>query len=470
MPEIELNDILAAKERRATLRDQLRRDYRLPVVSISLNIPGPVKDGEQIRSVFRQAVDAFRLHVITNGWHVVEERLLYPQTGPFALMVVDAEPLLLKQSGVVIEENSPSARLYDIDVFDASGGQVSRNSLGLPERTCFICQQDAIACMREQTHQTAEILGDVRHRFVMAAAEGTNPWPATVWKIGAWALEGMLMEVSCTPSPGLVDRNNAGAHKDMDYFTFLLSSSALAGTMLRCAAAGWNQQTRVSDILPVLRQIGAQGEAAMFQVTAGVNTQKGLLFLLGILSAAAAMSFRQTPQAKATDIFEKVAAICEGLVERELGGLNAAKKSNSTRLTAGERLYLTGGVTGIRGEMEAGLPSIQTHGLPFLRNALDKSLSLNDALVHSLVSLMGVVQDSTVINRHGLSGLREVQGEAQQAMQAGGMLTDAGRKRIIAMDEAFIAKNVSPGGTADLLAATYFIHLLQTRQMEEIES
>ena len=117
--------------------------------------------------------------------------------------------------------------------------------------------------------------------------------------------------------------------------------------------------------------------------------------------------------------------------------------------------------------MEAGLPAIQTHGLPSLRKALDNALSLNDALVHSLVSLMGVVEDSTVINRHGLSGLREVQSEAQQAIQAGGMLTDAGRTRIIAMDEAFIAKNVSPGGTADLLAATYFIHLVQTRRMEE---
>ena len=220
MPEIELNDILAAKERRASLREQLRQDHGLPVVSISLNIPGLVKDGEQIHGFFRQAVDAFRARVVSNGWRVVEERLYYPKTGPFALTVVDAEPLLLKQSGVTLEESSVFTRLYDIDVFDASGGQVSRNSLGLPERTCFICQQQAVVCMREQTHHKDEILGDVRRRFMMAAAEGTNPWPATVWKIGAWAVESMLMEVACTPSPGLVDRNNAGAHKDMDYFTF----------------------------------------------------------------------------------------------------------------------------------------------------------------------------------------------------------------------------------------------------------
>ncbi|KYZ77920.1 hypothetical protein AXX12_16790 [Anaerosporomusa subterranea] len=461
MHELKLNDILAAKERRAAIREELRLLHAMPIISISLNIPGAVKDSEQIRAVFCQAVDSFRTQVTAKGWRIVEERIVYPKTGPFAVIAVNGESTELKQICVAIETTSDSARLYDIDVFAAGGEQISRNNFGLPERTCFICEKQAVTCMRERNHHIDELMQTVNRRLAISAAEQTNPWPKAVWNIGAWAVEAMLMEAACTPSPGLVDTDNSGAHQDMDFFTFIKSSSALTGAMLRCAVAGWNHREGDADLLPVLRQIGIEGEHAMFRVTQDVNTQKGLLFLLGILSAAAAMSIRQDARTRATDIFSRVSTICEGIVERELGKLHLGKQP--AQLTAGERLYLEQGVTGIRGEMEKGLPSIQSYGLPALRQALEHGLTLNDSLVHSLIHLMLGVEDSTVLNRHGMSGLLVVKQEAQQAINAGGMLTAVGRERILAMDKLFITKNISPGGTADLLAATYFVHLLFTR-------
>jgi holo-ACP synthase/triphosphoribosyl-dephospho-CoA synthase len=423
-----------------------------------------VKDSEQIRAAFCQAVASFRTDAAANGWRIIEERILYPKTGPYAVIAIAGEPAELKRSGVAIETTSDSARLYDIDVFAADGEQVSRCNLGLPERTCFICEKQAVICMRERNHTIDELMQTTNRRLVISAAEQTDPWPQPVWTIGAWAVEAMLMEAACTPSPGLVDTDNSGAHQDMDFFTFISSSSALTGAMLRCAAAGWNHREGDADLLPVLRQIGIAGELAMFQTTQDVNTQKGLLFLLGILSAAAAMSIRQDPARRAADIFLRVSMICEGIVERELGRLRLEKQPH--KLTAGERLYLEQGVTGIRGEMEAGLPGIRMHGLPALRQALEQGLTLNDSLVHSLIHLMLAVEDSTVLNRHGMSGLLVVKQEARQAVDAGGMLTAAGRKHILEMDKLFIAKNISPGGVADLLAATYFIHLLSTRPVD----
>lgn len=111
--------------------------------------------------------------------------------------------------------------------------------------------------------------------------------------------------------------------------------------------------------------------------------------------------------------------------------------------------------------MEAGMPSIREHGLPILKVALAQGVSLNDALVHTLMSLMTVVQDTTILNRHGMKTLLAVQNEAKQIMAQGGMFSELGRAQIKSLDHSFIARNISPGGVADLLAATYFLFLAE---------
>lgn len=458
-----MHELLAAKEQRAAMRDALRCLYAVPCVSISLNIPGPVKDSAAVRDLFRQAVAAFRGLAEANDCRILEERSIYPPAGPFAALAVAAPPVLLKQLAVAVEAGDEHARLYDIDVFDAGGAQISRAALALPQRACLLCRQPAVVCMREQSHSREDLLADVKRRLAAAAAANSSPWPGPVWRIAAWAVEAMLLEVACTPAPGLVDRNNSGAHRDMDMITFLQSSAALSGTMLRCAAAGWAHRGPAKDLLPVLRHIGRQGEQEMFRATGGINTQKGLLFILGVLTAAAALRLKRDRQPAAADFLADCAAICAGLVAGELNTLTARP---AAKLTAGERLFLAHGITGIRGEMERGLPSVKNSGLPALQQALAAGLPLNDALVESLLQLMAVVEDSTVINRRGLPGLELLRREAAAALQLGGMLTEAGRSYIQAMDARLIADNISPGGTADLLAATYFLHLLVSRAGE----
>ncbi|MDU4961358.1 MAG: citrate lyase holo-[acyl-carrier protein] synthase [Sporomusaceae bacterium] len=460
MLNIQLHELLAAKEQRAAMRDELRRLYAAACVSISLNIPGPVKDSAAIRDLFRQAVDSFRNQAQTRGIAILEERLRYQPAGPFAAIAADAPPQTLKQLAVDLETGGEYGRLFDIDVFSADGAQLSRAALFLPERTCLLCRQPAVSCMREQAHSRAELLREVEKRLAAAAAAQSKPWPDSVWRIAAWAIEAMLLEVACTPSPGLVDRSNAGAHQDMDMVTFLQSSAALSPTMLRCAAAGWLHKGQAGELLPVLRHIGREGERDMFLATGGVNTQKGLVFVLGVLTAAAAMRLNRSGRLSEEAVFADCAAICAGLVDSELATL-AARPANA--LTAGERLYLAHGITGIRGEMEQGLPSVRGSGLPALRQSLAVDMPLNDALVQTLLSLMTTVEDSTVLNRKGLPGLELMRNEAQAALALGGMLTPLGKARIEAMDALFSANRVSPGGVADLLAATYFIHVLLTR-------
>lgn len=460
MHEVDLKAVLAAKEQRSAIRDGLIAAWGLPVVSITLNMPGRIKNSPPLRQLLRHAATLFREQAEREGLTIAEERMIYADGGPAALFAVDGAPVRLKRLGVDLETRSSYARLLDIDVFDAAGLQISRSHLALPVRKCFVCEEEALACRRSGRHDQREILRQADSWLASFAAEATNCWPEAVWEVGARAVEAMLMEAACTPAPGLVDRRNAGAHQDMDYFLFLKSSSALAGTMFRCAAAGWSHDGSGPALLPVLRRIGADGEAKMFRATAAVNTQKGLLFLQGVLAAAAAGVLRDSRRPAASSVCQRVAAICQGLVERELEPLR--RMPLSRKATAGEKLFLEYGVTGIRGEMEAGLPNIANLALPCFRDALSAGLSLNDALVQALLALMTVAEDTTVLNRHGPDVLREVQALAGSILSGGGMLTESGRREIAGLDQLFIARRISPGGAADLLAATYFIHLIDS--------
>jgi triphosphoribosyl-dephospho-CoA synthase CitG len=325
----------------------------------------------------------------------------------------------------------------------------------------MICPQSAVTCIRSHAHSQEEVLKTANKLLLRYKADRTNNWPEPVMVIGDGALEAMLMEVSCTPAPGLVDRFNSGAHSDMDFFTFLRSSTAINIAIYQCAMAGWQHNSLPEELLPILRRIGEVAEKKMLLVTQGVNTQRGLLFLLGIMAAAAALTYRKhREQFTANAVFTEAAAICKGIVDRELSSITSSRPDR--QLTAGERLYLEYGVVGIRGEIEAGLPNIQTKGLPCFREALQAGLSVNDALVHALLGLMTKTQDTTILNRHDMKTLLSVQATANSIMADGGMLTVRGRNRIKRFDRIYsYQKRISPGGSADLLAATYFIDFVE---------
>lgn len=282
------------------------------------------------------------------------------------------------------------------------------------------------------------------------------PFPSPVELIGTLAVEAMLFEAACAPAPGLVDRFNPGAHADMDIFSFLASSSALGPGLCACALAGWQHHGPAAALFDQLRPIGLQAEQAMFRATRGVNTQKGLIFLLGVLTAAAAQTVRRRQRPAPEIVLLAAAEMTKGVVARELAPLLVNPQQR--KLTAGERLYLAYGVTGIRGELEAGLPAVREGGLPALRAALAQGLTVNDALVQALLVIMTTVDDTTILHRHDMATLKFVRQEAERALALGGMATEAGRAYVAEMDTGFSARRISPGGAADLLAAAWFLH------------
>lgn len=449
-----LDDVLAAKDARSQRQRDILKKHDLPLISITINMPGPIKDTPILRRLcdfaVRELKDSFEIH---------ELQQLYLPTGPEALLVVDRPAQELKEAAVAIEEAQPFGRLLDIDVFTADGGLVSRRQQGR-SRTCLVCGQDTITCMRESRHQLADLTSAVNKLLVKFKAYLTCDLSPEAQKIGQLAIEAMLFEAACTPAPGLVDRNNSGAHNDMDFFTFMASTAALSNAMARTAQAGIDHDGTLPDMLPVLRVIGLEAERGMLAATKGANTQKGLLFSLGIAAAAAGQLYRRGRQPKAEYVLDMIAEITAGIVEREL---KSSEQRPDNELTAGERLYRQYKITGIRGEMENGLPAIREVALPALKQSLDSGASANDALVDTLLALMMKVDDTTVMHRHNPDKMRRwVREKVAEAVMAGGMASENGRAVIERLDNEFIAHNVSPGGAADLLAVTWFLHRLET--------
>ncbi len=275
--------------------------------------------------------------------------------------------------------------------------------------------------------------------------------------IGSLAVQAILYEASCSPSPGLVSKISSGAHSDMNYFTFLDSATALINPLIRCADAGFSSVSP-QEIFRRIRQIGQLGEGQMFHKTAGVNTHKGTLFLLGTCCAAGGKALHSG--ARFSSLQSIIQDMTEGLVERELSSrVSELTNTPTSALTHGERLYLSHKFEGIRGEVQRGLPTVFDFALPFYKE--NQELSQNSRLVQTLIGIMQFSEDTNILHRHSADVLKEVQERAKQIIAMGGMRSPEGITAIEEMDKDFCRRKIGPGGSADLLGATVFLSLLE---------
>ena len=277
--------------------------------------------------------------------------------------------------------------------------------------------------------------------------------------LGELATRSILLEVSAHPKPGLVTPYSCGCHTDMDYALFLKSSAVLSQGFCPLPSFGYGFKGSPQELFERARAMGVPVEQRMFEVTGGVNTQKGLVFLFHVLlSGGGYLARRGSPGPQG--LAALVAEMTEGIVERELGPLMNAGRPQ--RMTKGEQLYVDYGITGIRGEVEHGLPSVMNNGLPTFEHTLHETGDLNASLLQTLFSLMTVVEDTNIMSRKGLDMYETIVGSAAEVLDLGGVLTDEGQAAITAFSYMATEAHISPGGSADLLSATLFMHFLGT--------
>ncbi len=272
-------------------------------------------------------------------------------------------------------------------------------------------------------------------------------------------IKSMLYEVSTTPKPGLVDRNNSGAHKDMDFFTFIDSSVVFYDYFYNCVKIGLEfDHEDFKKLLILIRPIGIKAEEIMFQATKNINTHKGLVFSFGILAAAIGTLYKENQKIyfEPNNLSQRVKKISEGITS-EITDPNINQNT-----TYGEKLYNKYKTTCIRGEVESGFTTVIEHSLPILKELIEANkYHINDICVQVLLHLIENTVDCNVLGRHNKTKLKYVQSYAKKILNNGGYLSVIGRKDIIDMDRDFIEKNISPGGAADLLAITLMFYFLQ---------
>lgn len=273
--------------------------------------------------------------------------------------------------------------------------------------------------------------------------------------IGRLCHAALVAEVDATPKPGLVDRANNGAHADMDHALFVKSAGALLPYFENIAAmGGYTAKLPPLEAFAACRPLGVQAERDMFSATGGVNTHKGALFSLGLLAAAAGRLNAAEKALYPDSVCEIAAAFTEGICARELHPIKAPA-------TKGECAYLLYGALGVRGEAEAGFKSVRNIALPAYEGALCGGANENDALLYALLHLMAQVPDTNVLTRQNAETAAYAKSAAaallSRALPVG---SGAWRNALKDMDTDFIARDISPGGCADLIACAHFLHAL----------
>lgn len=249
------------------------------------------------------------------------------------------------------------------------------------------------------------------------------------------ATQALQAELDTTPKPGLVDKNNNGAHRDMDYALMQRSIDTLHPYFVKLALLG------CADTLPThtsIRDIGIEAEKAMLSATNGVNTHKGALFSMG-LAVVAAVHEKNTDSLQTTI---KVLAACFP----DTNGTHGSKAK-----------LLSKGTTAIKGALDnarEGYEMLFAEWLPFY---IERRKEHDAHTLHkTLLRIMCDLDDTNVIYRTDLATAKEVKQEARALLDN---FTEAALKD---MDKRYTARNISPGGAADMLSLTIFIGSIQT--------
>ena len=448
--EVTLLEMLEARERRAARQQVLLQDYGKTMICFTMNIAGPVKNSSLIRRGYALGKRLLRQQLEVAGIPIAYSEEIQEKTGNEAIFLLDADPLAVKAITVEIEDQPAVGRLFDMDVLCPDGRKVDRQELGREGRKCLICGGPAQVCARSRAHTVSELQEKTWEILCQALDTADSADAARL------ATQALLYEVATTPKPGLVDRENSGSHRDMDFFTFQASAAALYPYFAQCVKVG-RETVDAQETFRRLRLPGKLAEGEMLRATAGVNTHKGAIFSTGILCGALGRLEREqwcSPGA----VLAECAAMTKGLVSRDYVNL-----SSETAKTAGQKLYLQYGITGVRGQAEAGFPAVLNVGLPKLEAALAAGKSINEAGCAALLAMLADTVDTNMIHRGGYELAKETAEKLRMLLAKEPFPSKA---TLEALNEEFVQKNLSPGGTADLLALVYMLHFLKEEPHE----
>ncbi|MGN8121352.1 triphosphoribosyl-dephospho-CoA synthase [Pseudomonas sp. 22082] len=261
------------------------------------------------------------------------------------------------------------------------------------------------------------------------------------------AVDALIDEADLSPKPALVDRRGNGAHTDLHLGLMHASALALWPAFKEMAEAALEFGEIGLPLREAIGRIGREGEQAMLATTHGVNTHRGAIWALGLLVTAAALDTKSTSASAVTLRVARLALLDDRYAPRPLShGAQVAQRY---------------GARGAREEAQLGFPSVVQRGLPQLKRSRAAGHGEQNARLDALLAIMTELADTCVLYRAGEQGLHAMQHGAQAVLDVGGSASLTGRRRLHELDQQLIALNASPGGAADLLAATLLLDRIE---------
>jgi holo-ACP synthase/triphosphoribosyl-dephospho-CoA synthase len=440
-----LHEILSAREDRSSLR-RIANSSGKAAVSMNLNIPGIPKTDSLYTSFFESCKVQLKRWLLANRVFIDEEKeiTIYHAAGDFYIVPLKSEGTnipKLKQVTEQFEQNHVLGRFIDVDVTDENGILFSSGK----SKLCFYCHaHPAIECIRNSRHPI-ETLRNFQQNEIKAYLKEER-LKRLSHQISSMAIRSILYELSLTPKPGLVDTNGSGIHTDMDFRTFVDSTAVISTFFAVLFRKGAECKTEdLIKALPVVRNVGLMMEKEMFRQTKGINTQKGIIFLMGISIFGTGYLLNQSDSFSQDLFISTIKILCSNIVETEF-------INNKDKLTHGELCFKKYHTGGIRYEAENGFPTIFRHSLPVLEQ---ENNTENEALYKTLLSVMAVLDDTNILYRSDKKTLEIIQEMSKKA------LADFSMETYTEIIDFCMLKKISPGGSADLLSMTIFIFLMK---------
>jgi len=290
-------------------------------------------------------------------------------------------------------------------------------------------------------------------------------------RLARLARQALIAEAELTPKPGLVDRRGNGSHSDLSLEIMRRSAVAIEPYFRQMALASWGLEP-CQSLREQLALIGRQAERAMLEATGGSNAHKGAIWALGLMVAASAMGHNGHHNRSANS--DNVGANANG---SRNGNMTASTVATTAKAIAsledraiprlvshGDAVAKRYGVAGARGEALSGFPHVVDVALPALRRKRRTGASEQIARLDALLSVMSSLDDTCLLYRGGQTALAAAKEGATAVAAAGGTGTALGREQLYRLDRRLLDLHVSPGGSADLLAAALFLDAVEHQQ------
>lgn len=453
--DVSMAKILDARENRVQIQQEMLQKSPSCLLSFTLNIPGPVKVFPYTKWTYEVGISIILKGISLLNGVIIEQKEVKKDTGWEAFFALNLHPEDMKSYLLEQEEQHPLGRLFDFDILRADGSKLSRQELGFLERTCLLCGNPAFLCGRSRTHSAQELLAkeiEIMENFFVFRLSN---------HIGLLMQKALFYEVNTSLKPGLVDRLHNGSHKDMRLSTFINSAYSLTDYFCQCVKEGLScdcSKKELPLLFQKLRGIGKQAEKNMLFATQGINTHKGIVFSGGILCAAIGYYISTNSKDISSENFlSSLSEICRCMLPELLDDYLVL--TPDTAKTNGEKLYLKYKITGIRGEAKEGFPHLFNVGFPLFQAVLKKGFSLWQAGLITLLHYIAYTEDTNLIIRSDYQLACKIQKDLQQ------FLAHATYEKQLSilpkLDAFFVSRNISPGGSADMLALTYFLYFIQ---------